>query len=461
MDDALRYTDTAGLRRRYRRRELSPVEYTAATLALAASLNPALGALVTVAAERVMAQARQAEARILALGDAAWEGRPLLGVPLTVKDLTATEGVRTARGSLTARDRVPHEDAPAVARLRAAGALVLGKTTTSEGGWSAATVNRLGPPAANPWDLTRSAGGSSGGAAAAVATGIGVAATGTDGAGSIRIPAAFCGVVGFKPTYGRIPYVPYCPDRLAHLGPLARTVDDAGLLTRVMTGPDPRDPDSLHPPGAEPTAPRGPLRIGWIPGGACAAQRSAVAALAEAGHLVEEIPPPFDDAYPALVTLLAAAAAAGSPEADDALADPGRLRIVAHGRRLRAVDLVRAQNARARLQQQLATCMRWFDALAMPTVAVEPFPADAWHPGGPADADPLAWLAWAPAAFPFNMAGAPAVSVPAGPGPGGLPAGLQLAAAPHHDALVLRLAREVELRAPWHHTYSERDRQPR
>lgn len=464
MDDALRYLDTAGLRRLYAARHLSPVEYTEGVLARIEALDPALGAFVTVAADRALAQAARAEKRVLGLGEAAWDDRPLLGVPLSVKDLTATEGIRTTRGSPALGDAVPGRDAPAVARLRRAGAIVLGKTTTSEGGWSAGTVNRLGPPAANPWDLSLSAGGSSGGAAAAVAAGLGIAATGTDGAGSIRIPAAFCGVVGFKPTHGRVPYVPHCPDRLAHLGPLTRTVADAELLLRVMAGPDPDDPDSLLPPPVPPAA-DGPLRIAWIgglraPGPVLPAdpQRAAVERLAAAGHHVEEIPPPFDDAYPALVTLLAAAEAAASPARDDASADPARLAVVRHGRTLTAVQLVRAEAERAELTRRLASCLERFDVLAMPTVPVAPFAADAWHPDAPAYDAPLAWLSWAPAAFPFNMAGMPAVSVPAGFGPGGLPAGLQLAAARHHDALVLRVAAEVERANPWRDAHPGKDR---
>ncbi|MER7706585.1 amidase [Kitasatospora sp. NPDC097605] len=464
MDDALRRLDSAGLRRLYAARQLSPVEYTEDTLRLIDALGPVLGAFVTVAADRALAQAARAEERVLRLGEAAWDGRPLLGVPLSVKDLTATEGIRTTRGSLALRDAVPVRDAPAVARLRRAGAIVLGKTTTSEGGWSAGTVNRLGPPAANPWDLSRSAGGSSGGAAAAVAAGLGIAATGTDGAGSIRIPAAFCGVVGFKPSHGRVPYVPYCPDRLAHLGPLTRTVADAELLLRVMAGPDPDDPDSLLPPPVPPAA-DGPLRIAWIeglraPGPSVPAdpQRAAVERLAAAGHHVETIAPPFDDAYPALVTLLAAAEAAASPVEDDGSADPARLAVVRHGRTLTAVQLVHAEAERAELARRLASCLQRFDVLAVPTVPVPPFAVDAWHPDEPAYEDPLAWLSWAPAAFPFNLAGLPAVSVPAGFGPDGLPVGLQLAAARHHDALVLRVAAEVERANPRRDAHPGKDR---
>ncbi|MCB5906282.1 amidase [Streptomyces pinistramenti] len=465
MDDSLRHTDTVGLRRLYETGALSPTAFLQDTLDLIDAQQPSLGAFVTVAADQARAAAAEAEARIRALGAAAWDEQPLLGVPVSVKDLTATRGLRTTRGSLRLRDATPDEDAPAVARLRKAGAVILGKTTTSEGGWSAATVNRLGPAAANPWDTSLSAGGSSGGAAAAVAAGLGIAATGTDGAGSIRIPAAFCGVVGFKPTHGRIPYVPHCPDRHSHLGPLTRTVADAGLLADVMTGADPRDPDSYSARhGGQLPVPARPLRIAWIetPGPAAAdhltaPQRAAVQALADEGHRIERIPLPFDDPYPALVTILAAAEAAGSPPEHDAWADPERLRIVEHGRRLGAADLVHAEAARGGLRTQLAACTDRFDLLAMPTLTVEPFPVDAWRPAD-GNHDPLSWLAWAPAAYPFNLAGMPALSLPVGLSARGLPVGLQLAAAPGHDALVLHVAREIERSLPSPPTYPGEDR---
>ncbi|HEY9475999.1 MAG TPA: amidase family protein, partial [Mycobacteriales bacterium] len=172
MDEVIRYAGAADLRRWYASRELSPVEFLRATLDLLAD-NVRLNAFVTVAAEVAMAQAEAAERRIRTLGTDAWDGQPLLGVPVSVKDLTPTAGIRTTRGSLRYADWTPDRDAPAVRRLREAGSVIFGKTNTSEFGWSAGTVNRLMPPTANPWDLSRSAGGSSGGAAAAVAAGIG------------------------------------------------------------------------------------------------------------------------------------------------------------------------------------------------------------------------------------------------------------------------------------------------
>ena len=453
MDEALRWAGAAELRRWYARREVSPTEVARATLELVERTEPTLHAFLTVTADLALAQAAEAERLIRTFGEDAWSGRPLLGVPVSVKDLTPTAGVRTTRGSLRHADWVPAADAPAVARLRRAGAVLLGKTTTSEFGWSAGTVNRLAPPAANPWDPSRSPGGSSGGAAAATAAGVGVAALGTDGAGSIRVPAAFCGVVGFKPTFGRVPYVPESPEGLSHLGPLARDVATAALVTGVVAGPDPEDPFSVGVPGPAPVPPADRVRVGWLrwPGAETEVDSLARAAAGALGPVCE-IDVPFDDPYPDLVTILAAFDAAGEDAAGaDGLADPARLRVAEHGRSLRAADLARALTGRARLTRVLDRLMESFDVLAMPTVAIEPFAVDAWRPE-PAGAD-LDWLAWCRAAYPFNLTGQPAASVPAGFTVAGLPAGLQLVGRRHEDELVLAVAARVEDARPWRPAY--------
>ncbi len=333
-------------------------------------------------------------------------------------------------------------------RLREAGAALLGKTATSEFGWSAGTVNRLTEPVANPWDLTRSAGGSSGGAAAAVAAGIGVAALGTDGAGSIRIPAAFCGVVGYKPTFGHVPYAPLSPEGLSHLGPLARDVATARLVADAIAGPHPDDPLSVPRPPRRPTPDR--VRVAWLrwpdetgaPGEVAAIARDAAAALGD----VAEVDLPFADPYPHLVTILAAFDAGQRPR-DDALSDPFRLRVVEHGRRLGAADLAHALTERQRLVQRVDALMERFDVLASPTAWVEPFAVDRWRPD---DGDDLDWLAWCRAAYPFNLTGQPAVSVPAGLTAAGLPVGLHLAGRRHEDDLVLDVAERFGNARPWH-----------
>jgi len=429
-----------------RRGELSAVEHTTAVLA-AAREQDTLDAYVAVAGEEALRAAELADRRIREGGPDVWRTLPLLGVTVSVKDLLQTRDLPTARGSLLPNDR-PRADAPAVARLRAAGAVVVGKTATSEYGWSASTVSRVGPPTRNPYDPRLSAGGSSGGAAAAVAAGLCDGSLGTDGAGSIRIPAAFCGVVGYKPSLGRIPYVPNSADRLAHQGPLARTVADAALLAQVMAGPHPGDPDSglgsLDAPRTRRT-----LRIGWIEYEGTAEEVRRVTgqarlALLGQGHLVEDIEPYRTDPYPALVDLLAACEAAGARPEHDERADPGRLEVIRYGRTLSGADVIRAEEVRQELRTGLRALMARYDVLAMATVPVEPFAAGAIGPAWAADPRDLRWLAWAPAAYPFNMTGQPALSLPAGLTRSGLPVGLQLVGPVGADDLVLTLAARLE-----------------
>jgi len=446
-------TSIGELRTWYATRAVSPVEFVSATIRQIEAADPALNAFVTVAAEPALAAARKAERLVTELGERAWHRYPLLGVPISVKDLTPTAGLRTTRGSVACADWVPDTDAPAVARLRAAGAIIIGKTNTSEFGWSAATVNQITGVTRNPWQVDRTAGGSSGGAAVAVATGMGVAATGTDGAGSIRIPASFCGVVGFKPSFGRVPYAPASVENLSHVGPLTRTVADAALLYEIMAGPDAIDPFSL------PVEPAGPppkrLRIGWLPvlgepgthPEALAVAERAVKALADAGHAVTPIEPEFDDPYRTLVAILAAAEAAGHTEAHErirARLDPGRLTVVERGRRLSAVDLMAAYQARYALGQRVRRWLAGLDLLALPTVPVRPFAAELHQPQTVPDKGDLPWLAWAQTAYTFNLTGQPALSVPVGLGADRLPVGLQLVGDWRADHLVLHGGRELE-----------------
>jgi aspartyl-tRNA(Asn)/glutamyl-tRNA(Gln) amidotransferase subunit A len=421
--------------------------HVASVLTAIAAADARLGSFVAVAGEQAMRDARAADEAIGRLGAAAWLDRPLLGVTVSVKDLIQTQDLPTRRGSLLANSRAM-ADAPAVARLRAAGAIVVGKTSTSEYGWSASTVSRVAAPTRNPWASERSAGGSSGGAAAAVAAGFCSAALGTDGAGSIRIPAAFCGVVGYKPSFGRIPYVPACADRLAHLGPLAGTVADVIELDSILRGPDLRDPDSATgslDPRREPAS----LRIGWIefPGTAPRvrdATERALPVLEGQGHRVEPVPVPFPDPYQALVDLLAADAAAATSPADEELCDHGRLAVVRHGRKVSGAAVIRAEEARLSLRVTLRSVMERFDLLAMATVPVEPFEAGAIAPHWAADPADLMWLAWTPATYPFNLTGQPALSLPVGLTASGLPAGLQLVGPVGGDELVLSAARRIE-----------------
>src|SRR5438876_8326627 len=252
-----------------RRRELSPVEITRAVVDRIERLNGRLGAYVLVHAERALKQAHQAEQSVMAAEPLG----PLHGVPLSIKDNHWTAGDRTTFGSRLFADFVPSEDAPSVARLRAAGALFVGRTNLPEFAWRGSTDNRLFGQSRNPWDETRTPGGSTGGGAAAVAAGMGPLALGSDGAGSIRIPASFCGLVGLKPTFGRVPMYPAAGghELVAHVSPLARTLRDVALMMNVIARYDRRDPFALPDDGldhllaCEPSPADRSIRIAWSP----------------------------------------------------------------------------------------------------------------------------------------------------------------------------------------------------
>ncbi len=451
MNNRPYYGDISQTRDILRRRHSSVTEHVQSILAAIGEPSSFLGAFVSVAEREARQEASAADRLIARLGAAAWQTRPLLGITVAVKDLIQTELLPTRRGSLL-ENRRARMDAPAVARLREAGAIIVGKTATSEYGWSASTVSRVAPPARNPWSAAHSAGGSSGGSAAAVAAGLCTAALGTDGAGSIRIPAAFCGVVGFKPTFGRIPYVPACADRLAHLGPIARTVRDAAELTRVLSGPHRDDPDSRdgNLPGAVPAGPPRPLRIGWLefPGTSAEVRRvsdKARSALGGRGHRVECTAVPFPDPYRALVDILAAGEAAGTSPEDEERSDAGRMAIVRYGRTLTGAAVARAEEERLALRIRLGAVMERYDLLAMATVPVEPFAFDAVAPpAAAADGGIPQWLAWSPATYPFNLTGQPALSLPAGLTGSGLPVGVQLVGPCGGDDLVLGTANLLE-----------------
>src|SRR5947209_398713 len=242
-DERLCWTPATELAALIRKKKVSPVEVLDAVLDRIERLNPKLNAFVTLTDEQARREAKAAER---ALSKKGARLGPLHGVPFSVKDLVITKGVRTTFGTPLYRDNVPSEDAPMVERLKAAGAIMLGKTNTPTFGWIGATHNLLFGPTRNPWNLGRTPGGSSGGASAAAAAGLGPLHVGTDGGGSIRIPASFAGIFGLKPSYGRIPaYPPSGAWSLSHIGPMARTVADAALMMNVCAGPDERDQYSL------------------------------------------------------------------------------------------------------------------------------------------------------------------------------------------------------------------------
>ena len=462
-DEQLAQLTARQLREGYESGALSPVAVAEAVLGRIERLNGDLTAFVTVTADEARQTAVAAERALRGDGGADGPGGALCGVPISIKDMIVTRGVRTTIGSLLLADWIPEFDTPTSERLRAAGAPLLGKTTTSEFGWKGDSGNRVNGPARNPWRLDRTAGGSSGGAAAAVAAGLGPAAIGSDGAGSVRIPAAFCGVFGIKPSCGVIPVFPISPiESLSHLGVLATTVADAADVLDVVAGPDPRDRFSLPGTGADYAdalaGPLGELRVAWSPDLGYAAVEPGVRELTAAaaavfeslGCHVSEVVPGWDDPYPFLDAIWAAGNAGRHlhdlEEVRD-LIDPGRLEIVERGMRITGPELAIAHAAKATFSETVRQFMDGYDLLLTPTLPLTAFEAGADQPGQVAGR-PTEYLSWTPFTYPFNITGLPAASVPCGMS-GGLPVGLQIVGGWRQDALVLRAAAAFEEAAPW------------
>lgn len=451
--------------------ELAPTAVVEAVLARMAALEPVLHAFCTPTPELALTDARRVEA---AIARGAPLG-PLAGVPVGIKDLVCTRGIPTVSGSPAYAAFVPDEDDIVVERLRAAGAIIIGKTSVPEFGYSGVADNPVFPTTCNPWDITRTPGGSSSGSGAAVAAGMGPFAIASDGGGSIRVPAAHCGVFGMKASMGRVPLYPATRDErypgmsswesLEHIGPIARTVEDAALMLSVIgCGPDPRDRHSL--PGPEfawrdcvlNTDLRG-LRVAYSADFGYAAVDPAVRRLvAEAvtvferdlGCHVEEAHPGFDDPFAAFWGVVAADSDLAGMRA--LAAAPGA-RMTPHlveflNTPWTAEDLTNAAKARKAVQNRLWRFMQRYDLLLTPTVAVPPF---ALGQQGPTQiegraVEPFAWLAFT---FPFNLTGQPAASVPAGFTEEGLPVGLQIVGRHLDDRGVLRAAAAFEAARPW------------
>jgi aspartyl-tRNA(Asn)/glutamyl-tRNA(Gln) amidotransferase subunit A len=445
----------------------SPVEVTKALLARIDSLDGSVNAFCLLDARATLAQAKAAEAR--------WQkGAPLSaldGVPVGIKDLLLTKGWPTLRGSKTIDPgQAWNDDAPAVARLREAGAVLLGKTTTPEYGWKGVTDSPLTGITHNPWDLGKTPGGSSGGSAAALAARLAPLAIGTDGRGSIRIPASFSGVFGLKPTYGRVAAFPPSPfGTLAHIGPMSRDVTGSAMLLDVISGFDARDPFGLPPAEDSFTAKldngvRG-KRIAFSPAmGFARNVDSEVAALVAAaakrfeslGAVVEAGDPPLMDLYgevggdPKADFRILWWAGAGFllgeyPEGKKALLDPGLRAMVEEGT---AIPLRRHQQAvmaRAAYASAMRQFMTRFDYVLTPAVAVPAFDVgqlSPWAQNG------NAWLDWTPFSVPFNLTQQPAASVPCGFTRAGLPVGLQIAGRMYDDGGVLAAAMAYQAAEP-------------
>ncbi|MZD04181.1 amidase [Streptomyces sp. SID5785] len=433
----------------YRKGEFSPVDATRAVLARIEATEPSLNAFVRIDPEGALAAAEASAER--------WRrGEPqglVDGVPVTVKDILLQRGAPTLRGSRTVRAEGRwDEDAPSVARLREHGAVFVGRTTTPEFGWKGVTDSPLSGVTRNPYDTSRTAGGSSGGSAAAVAVGAGPLSLGTDGGGSVRIPASFCGIFGLKPTYGRVPLYPASAfGTLSHVGPMTRSAADAALMMDVITGPDARDWSGLGPvtgsfrDGLEGGV-RG-LRVAFSPSlggqvavrpGVAAAVRAAVTRLAELGAYVEEVDPDFTDPVDAFQVLWFSGAARVVQQLSPAqreLLDPGLREICAQGARYSALDYLAAVDTRMALGRRMGAFHETYDLLVTPTMPLTAFEAGVEVPKG---SGLRRWTGWTPFTYPFNLTQQPAATVPVGLDAEGLPVGLQLVAARHADALVLR-----------------------
>jgi aspartyl-tRNA(Asn)/glutamyl-tRNA(Gln) amidotransferase subunit A len=446
-----------------RHRRVSPTEVVGALLQRIERLNPRLNAFLTVTADLAQRQAQAAEDAV-ARGDALG---PLHGVPLAYKDLYATAGIRTTAGSAILRDWIPDEDAAAIARLRAAGAICLGKLHTQEFAYGATGMNPHYGHCRNPWDTERMPGGSSSGSGAAVAAGLCFGALGSDTGGSIRIPASFCGIVGLKPTYGRVSRVGVVPLAwsMDHLGPLTRTVADAALMLQIIAGHDPRDPASSRRPVPDYRAALGQgvrgLRVGVVrrhffdrldPQVAAAAEGALDTLRALGAAIVEVDIPHLREAGPVSTALLFAEAASYHerwfPERAAEYSPEVRDRLLL-GRTLAATDYLRAARARRLLVQEFRTALAEADVLVAPTVAFPPPRLD--EPtvtlGDRAEDVPVAVVQLT---RPHNVVGLPTLAVPAGFTRERLPVGIQIAGRPFDEVMVLRVGHAYEQATPWH-----------
>jgi aspartyl-tRNA(Asn)/glutamyl-tRNA(Gln) amidotransferase subunit A len=452
----LPYLGIADLGPRLNRRELSPVELCRALLARCEALEPRLNAFITLAPDRILAEARAVEQELTA-------GRsrgPLHGVPIAVKDLCRTAGERTTGGSKVLADSVPAEDASVVARLRAAGAIVFGKTNTPEFAYGPLNEYHYGP-SRNPWDLDRFTGGSSMGAAAALAAGLVPGAIGSDTGGSIRGPAHWSGVTGLKPTYGRVPLRGVIPlaTSLDHVGPMARSAEDAALLLGAIAGYDPADPTSAEVAVpdymAELGRPVRGLRVGvprpyfWdaLPADIARAVEAALDGLRGLGLVLVDVAipewPTAADASHVLVRCEAAAeyrAVLAERAAD--LIPQVRERLEA-GAATPAPDYVDALRAAGRLRTALGPLFRRVDLLALPG---RDQPAPRMDAGGKL-LEPLSKRNYM---APFNLVGLPALTIPCGFDPGGLPIGLQLAGRAWEEGTLFAVAHAYQQVTDWH-----------
>lgn len=466
-DDELCFAQASELVSLIRRRKVSPLEVVRAVLARIEKVNPPLNAYCTVAAEQALAAARRATAAVTRRGA---KLGPLHGVPVSIKDLTPTKGIRTTWGSKIFEDHVPDADALVVERLKAAGAIVIGKTNTPEFGAGANTFNAVFGATPNPWNPKLTSGGSTGGGAVALATGMGPLAQGSDLGGSLRLPASFCGVVGFRTSPGCVPVWPIATawDNLSVQGPMARTVADTALMLSTIVGPDPRVPIS-YPVDARAllAAVRRPsvkgLRIAWGGDLGITPLDHEVRRVTEAsldvfrklGARVEAAHPEFTEVAEIVRTSRGASMAARHhdklPQWKTVMQD-NLVRNIEQGLALTAAEIGQGERLRTDLFHRVRTFMERYDVLLTPTAAVPPFPLE--MTSGPREINGVEmkhYIQWALLTYAFTVISAPAISVPCGFTRDGLPVGLQIAGRWRDEVGVLRAAAAFERAAPWAH----------
>lgn len=458
------FTPATELAAALRSRALSPVEILDAVLARIEALNPQLNAFLAIDAERARAAAREAEAAVRRGDDLGL----LHGLPVSIKDLEPSAGIRCTFGSKFYEENIAEVDGAVTGRVKAAGGIVTGKTNTSHYGYKDMCDNLLGPPCRNPWNLDRTSGASSGGAAASVAAGLGPLAHGSDGAGSIRIPSALCGVFGIKASFGRVPNWPNMDIWAArsHNGPITRTVADAALMLRAIAGPDRRDPTTIdNSPDdyvaavAQPFEALRGLRVAWSEDFGYAPvdpevrrlTRAAAGRFSEFGCEVEALTPSWDDPRePAAIVWHVSYAARLGHLYDERPEwfEPTLAEMIEAGRRVTGVQHGQAQLARTVFYQQVQQCLEPYDLLLTPQMplgawSVEEGPREIDGQPTPSMFDRLSFT------FPFNLTGQPAASVPCGFTSEGLPVALQIVGHWHADTLVLQAAAALEQAAPW------------
>ena len=460
--DELHYLSASEILRLYRSGALSPVEYMRATIARAEKLNPILNAICTPTYDMALQEARRAEVLLRSPTDCP----PIVGIPTTIKDLALTENVRTMAGSHVFATRIPEIDHLHVRRMKNAGLISIGKTTTSEFGWSGVSRSPLTGATHNPWQVGMNAGASSAGAAVCAASGIGPMHQGSDGAGSIRIPAAFCGVYGFKPSHGRVPYFPMPVNGLiSHVGPITRTVEDAALMLQSISGPDDLDitsidqnPDSYV---RKLDSDLSELRIGYSPDlGYLPIDQEVKEVVSGALHIfedlgcvVDEVRIPWQDPRELQYCMFSVSLLMmyGDYVRDYAKKmDPGLIEMIELGKTYTAVEYAKAQGDRFVLYEKVRSIFEHIDVLITPTLSVAAFPhsqliPDDW------DSAWWDWMSWAGFSYPFNLTWLPAASVPCGVTSKGLPVGLQIVCKKNADLLVFQVSKGFESAKPWAH----------